>query len=48
MGPPFFGGFLAAHCVAGSPKMCRMESSLTLPRVVRAAEKLTSGYEVVG
>ena len=28
--------------------MCRMESSLTLPRVVRGAEKLRSGYEVVG
>jgi hypothetical protein len=28
--------------------MCRMESSLTLPRVVRGAEKLRSGYEIVG
>jgi hypothetical protein len=35
-------------CVVGSPKMCRMESSLTLPRVVRGGEKLRSGYEVVG
>lgn len=28
--------------------MCRMESNLTLLRVVRGAEKLRSGYEVVG
>jgi hypothetical protein len=28
--------------------MCRMESSLTPPGVVRGAEKLRSGHEVVG
>jgi hypothetical protein len=28
--------------------MCRMESSLTLPRVVRGAESLGAGYALVG
>jgi hypothetical protein len=41
-------GYSRHGCVVGSPKMCRMESNLTLPRVVRGAEKLGSGYGLVG
>src|SRR5215469_13408535 len=39
---------LAAGCVVGSPKSCSMESSFTLLGVARAAEKLGSGFVLVG
>jgi hypothetical protein len=37
-----------AGSVAGSPKVCSMESSFDLLEVVRAAEKAESGYGLVG
>jgi hypothetical protein len=34
--------------VAGSPKLCSMESSFTLLRVAKDAERLGPGYRLVG
>lgn len=35
-------------CLAGSPKVCSMESTKPLPWVARAAETLRSGFALVG